>query len=45
VILGSGPNGSDRESNLIIAAAMLRSPLHETDETIMINCNPETVSD
>ncbi len=45
VILGGGPNGSDRESNSIIAAVRHRSRSANLGiEAVMINSNPETVS-
>ena len=45
IILGGGPNKLVKELNLIIAVVMHVFALSASGyETIMINCNPETVS-
>jgi len=45
IILGSGPNRIGRELNSITAAGHASFALRDDGyETIMINCNPETVS-
>jgi len=44
IILGSGPIVSGRESSLTTVAARGFALRDDGYETIMINCNPETVS-
>ena len=44
VILGGGRTASDKVSSSIIVASMPSSPSDAGYETIMVNCNLETVS-